>query len=322
MAQDFHLSQYDANPLYLNPALTGMRMNEDWVCRANINYREQWKNFLPAPATTVAAGFDMPINQKFSVGQYVIDNKGLNNSFNTFNIMLSGSYKVTHKDVDNPHDISVGLQLGLLQKSYNPGNFVYDSQYSPSSSGSFDQGLPSGENYGKENLFNFDANMGIYYRFADKDKAYSPFGGFSIYHLTNPNESFTGGISKTPMRFTFHGGCDYKVSDEFRMLPQFLYMNQANANELNIGIIGFYKIKDTNYEPMLGIAWRNKDALVFHFGLKQKNSMVRISYDMNNSYLQQYSNGKGGLELSIIYMPKKKSPAASPSIDGATEIKK
>ena len=283
VAQDFHLSQYDANPLYLNPALTGQRMNEDWDIRANANYREQWNKLMGGPYATVSAGFDMPLNKKFSIGQFVIDNKGVSGSFNTFNLMVAGAYKITHADENHHHNLSVGLQMGFLQKSFNPGNFVFDAQYSSSAPSGFDEDLPSGEKFRKLSFFNFDANMGMYYRFIDKDKKYSPFAGFSIYHLNQPKDAVIGSKSTTPARFTLHGGCDFTIRNDFRIQPQVLYMNQANASELNTGILGFYKLPASNYEPMLGFAWRQNDAIVLHLGLKQKNYFFRMSYDVTTS---------------------------------------
>ncbi len=310
-AQNFHLSQYDASPLSLNPALTGMRPDGNWIYRANINYRSQWqKLLLDKPYQNVAFGFDMPINKKFAVGIVIADNKSAGGSFNTLNTMLSGSYKIIHKNEDNPHNLSVGLQIGFFQKSFNPRNFVYDSQYSPTDPNAFDQHLPSGELFAQQNFFGFDANMGIYYRFFNKDKKNSPFAGFSVYHLNRSNESFTGGISKTPMQYALNAGWYYKINDEFTILRQLLYMNQANANELNFGIFVFYKIKGTDYQPMLGVSARNKDAVIIHLGLKQKFGIFRISYDINTSYLEQYSNGRGACEVSFIYTGQTQTVAA------------
>ncbi len=307
MAQDFHMSHYDANPLYLNPALTGVRMSGEKDFRFNANYREQGGQYLGGSYKTVAAGFDTPLDKKFSIGEYVINNKG--GSFNTFNLMASGSYKIVNKNSESGsyHNLSVGLQLGLLQKSFNSLNLVYDSQYSSLAPDGFDPNLPSGENISTESFFSFDANMGVYYSSVSKNNN-SLFGGFSIYHLTQPNESFIGDMSKTPMRFVLHGGFRLTVSKQLSILPQFLYMDQAKANELNLGIMSFYKMQGTENEPMLGLSYRNKDAIALHLGLKQKNSIVRISYDITTSYLKQYSNGRGGLELSLIlFIGKKKN---------------
>jgi len=303
------MSQYDAFPLYLNPALTGMRMDGDWDYRINANYKEQ-SNYLGQPFQTVAAGFDMPLSSRFSIGQYIIDNQGANGYFNTLNFVLSGSYKVSKPTSDNPHQISVGLQLGLMQKSVNNATFTYDAQYDPLSSSGFNAALPTGESYNRQTIESVDANMGIFYKYVPENKKVVPFFGFAIYHLTNPYTSFTGQSSFTPMRFTFYGGCYYTVSEEIRLLPKFLVMNQANVTEINIGLDAFYTIAKTDYEPFIGLSYRKDDAFIFGAGLKTKSYIGRISYDLNSSYLRTYSLGKGGVELSFIYTGKKKAARA------------
>jgi type IX secretion system PorP/SprF family membrane protein len=282
-----------------------MKLTDDWNYRFNLNYREQRGNYLGHANKIIATGFDMPLDKKFSIGEFVINNKSINGTINSLNVMLSGSYKIIHNAANKHerHNMSVGLQVGFMQKSFNSGDFVYDSQYAATSNVGFDTNLPTGENFIKQNSSNFDINMGMYYHFIDKNKKYSPYGGFSIYHLSQPNQSFSNIYSQTPMRFTLHGGCLYTINDEFSILPQFLYMNQAHANELNIGIIAYDKIRCTNYQPMMGVSYRKGNAVIIHLGLKYKTYNVRVSYDINTNYLKQYGNR--GLELSIIFTPKK-----------------
>ncbi len=304
-AQDFQLSQYDANPLYVNPAMTGLRLNEDWDYRLSLNYRDQ-KGNVGKSNKIVASGFDMPFNNRFSFGEFIINNNSINSSMNAFNFMLSGAYRITHKN-DNRydrHNLSVGLQAGLLQQSYNQNNFTYDSQYSSTSLNGFDASLPNGESFTKTNTFNFDANIGMYYRFVDKHKKYSPFGGFSVYHLTRPNQSYSSAYAGTPIRFSLQGGCLYTINETFSILPQFLYMNQANVQSLNIGMMGYEKIRCTDYQIMLGVAWRNTDAVILQAGLKYKTYNFRVSYDIATNYLKQFGNR--GVEVSLVCTFRKK----------------
>lgn len=307
-AQDIHLSQYDANPLYVNPAFTGFQLDNKQLLRCNINYRNQNLNVLGSSNKTSVLGLDMRLGNKFSIGQMLINNS-INNSFNSFNFLLSGSYKIINKDPDgnDRHNLLVGLQMGFIQKSFSLNSFTYDSQYSASNASGFDSNLPTGETFGKQNDTHFDMNMGVFYKFIDENKKYSPFGGFSIYHLTQPNQALSGNVfSQTPMRFTLHGGCSYTFNKELSILPQFIFMDQGKAKELNVGVMAYYKIKDTsNYEPMIGIAWRAGNAIILQFGLKYKSSSVfRISYDINTYYLKQYGNR--GVELSLVHTIKKK----------------
>ncbi len=315
VAQDFHFSHYDANPLYLNPALTGERImkDEENAIQLNINYRDQSGNYNKGVGTnqSIASGLSLALNKRFSIGEFVINNRSVDGAFNTLNFMLSGAYKIidSENDKDNRHNLSVGLQVGFMQKSFRPQNLVFDAQYSPSAADGFDESLANGENFENQSLLNFDANIGFYYRTTFSDKKISPFIGFSMYHITRPKESFYGAKNYTPMRINIHGGAYIKAGEELTFLPQLLYMRQAKANELNLGMLLFYKIKDTNYEPLIGANWRNKNAVVVQFGLKTKNAIFRMSYDFNIYYLKKYNNR--ALEFSIIYNVNRKSKSES-----------
>ena len=61
------------------------------------------------------------------------------------------------------------------------------------------------------------------------------------------------------------------------------------------------KLKDSETELIFGPYYRNKDALVLHFGLLYKDVTYRVSYDINTSSLRSISKYKGGIEFSVIY---------------------
>ena len=302
-AQDFHLSQYDAAPQYLNPALTGMYFGDKHPYRFNANYRSQWKSLGGKAFSTATLGYDMPY-KRFGVGGFVINNRAATGGFNTLNFLLSGAYNIMN-DANHKRNLSVGLQMGIFQKSYSSSSLLFDNQYS-SSAGGFDPTISSGENFSGNSLLRFDANLGIFYMMKDESKNVNPYGGFSIYHITQPNESFTSLKNKVPMRFNLNGGINISVSQQVMLSPTFLYMNQARSAELNIGALSYYKLKDSEYNLILGFSYRDKDAVIIHTGLKQGANIYRISYDINTSYLNTFSKGRGGIEFSVIYTGKSK----------------
>ena len=59
-AQDIHFSQYYANPLNLNPALTGYMAGDQ---RLNINYRNQWARIIN-PYKTLSVSYDQHFFRK------------------------------------------------------------------------------------------------------------------------------------------------------------------------------------------------------------------------------------------------------------------
>ncbi|MBS1634477.1 MAG: PorP/SprF family type IX secretion system membrane protein [Bacteroidetes bacterium] len=300
-AQDFHLAQYDAFPLYLNPSLTGNYLGEQGDYRVSSVYRTQWKALTPKPYTTYGIAYDMPY-KRFGVGGYLLDNKSGVGNFNTLDFQLSGSYFITDPKT-SPHLLSTGIQLGLFYKSYNPQKYLFESQYDYSS-GTLNQDIASGENLNRMNRTNFDANMGIFYKYRDKQKKYWPFIGVALYHVNRPTENFYAYKSRLPIRFNIQGGCDFQVNEKLKLTPQILYMTQAKAWECNIGALAYYRLNDSkesdvHYDLIGGLNYRVKDACIVQLGVKKDNLAVRMSYDFNTSYLNSYTGGRGGFEITL-----------------------
>lgn len=311
-AQDSHFSQFDANPFYLNPALTGERITDYKGIQINANYRDQIAKYTKSPSSyrNIALGVDEPITSKFSFGQFLYNNRSATGSFNTAGVMLSGSYKLIDQaaDPEGNQNLSMGLQLGVYNKSISPDNFTYDAQYSSNSEDGFDRTIPSGENFARESYYNFNLNFGIYYRLTNKSKKLSFSAGLALFNITQPNKSFFGGYSALPLRFNLHAGLMYLATKQLTVMPQILYMNQAKATELNIGMLMYYKLEGTLYEPIYGLSVRNKDAVIFQLGMRYQGITFRASYDVITNYTKVYRNK--GFEFSLIYTLKKKASSA------------
>ncbi|MFL5765279.1 MAG: PorP/SprF family type IX secretion system membrane protein [Bacteroidia bacterium] len=302
-AQDFHISQFDVLTLYNNPAQTGLYRDElktDY--RFYLTHRTQWKSLGIKPFKTYSLAYDMKY-KRCGIGALLLDNRAGAGNFNTLSFLLSGSYFII-KDPFSPHKLNVGVQAGLLNKSFEPDKYLYESQYN-SSTGMLDENIQSGEIYARTSILRFDANVGIYYSYSDDAKKYHPFAGFSIYHVTKPNESFTSEKSKMPMRFNFNPGCEFVVNEKLKLTPAILYMNQAKASEFDIGCMGAYRIKDSKNDVVFGADYRWKDALVIHAGFKKDNLILRMNYDVNVSYLSAYTGYKGAFEISLVMSGKK-----------------
>jgi type IX secretion system PorP/SprF family membrane protein len=300
-AQDFHLSQYDAFALYLNPALTGQFQAEKADYRAGTIYRTQWRSMTRKPFATYGLFYDMPY-KRFGIGAYLLNNRAGIANFNTLNFQVSGSYFITDP-AKSPHILNVGLQLGLFYKTFNPNNVLFESQYD-NATGSLSSEINSGENFEKTSLVKFDANMGVFYQYKEQDKKYSPYVGFSVFHLSKPSESFSAEKSRTPIRFCANAGSSFVVSEKVTVTPNVLYMNQAKATELNVGIAGTYELKEKT-DILYGVNYRLKDALIIHAGLKKDNIVFRMSYDINVSYLSAYTHNRGAFEISLVVHGKK-----------------
>lgn len=311
-AQDFHLSQYHAAPHYFTPALTGIYMNEKADYAVYSDYRTQWRSFGIKPFSTFYMGYDMPFKDQFGLGGYLISNRNGRGGMNSIQVMPSGAYRIT-KDKNGEHQLTVGAQIGIIYNTFDPPQYTFESQYNPEGSTVFDETMYSGEYFNKTNILKLDAAMGAFYQYKKSDWKAHPYFGYSVFHLTRPNQSLTGIVKdKLPMRWVYELGADYKVNEKVKLKPSILFMQQAKAHNLIIGATGSYRIKETQYDIQYGLNYRTSDAFIIQAGMKYSQYMVMFSYDINTSSLNDYTNGKGAFEISLRFTGEKGKPVFAP----------
>ena len=299
-SQDFHLSQYDAAPLYLNPALAGQF---DGKYRIHGHYRTQWGSVSSKSFKTAAISYDMPINEKFAFGAQILNRRAGAGDYNDLGILLTGAYSFT-VDNNEMHKFSVGLQAGVIQKSVDFDKLYFESQYTTTGGGSFDQNLPTGENFGGSNFWIPDVNAGFVYYYGKDQIRVNPFIGASVFHLTQPKETFYATDNKLPLRYKAHAGAKVNISEKIQLMPKVLFMRQRNAQEINYGLMAHYHLGSTGVIVLLGPTLRSSDAFILEGGAKFGNYEAKVSYDFNTSSLSDFSDGKGGFEISLTYIPR------------------
>ena len=299
--QDPHFSQFGANAVVLNPALTGIYDSED--IRIACAYRSQW-GALSSNIATTGVAFDMPFRDRWGLGGYAT-NYDLANVINTIGFGGSASYQVSDPN-QKSYVLSTGMQIGFLYKRTSDERLLFDNQY-VSSTGFFDSDLPTGESYERLSRVMPDISIGFSYRSTDKDKKFNPYGGLSLFHVTTPNESLIGNIkSQLPIRWVVSGGGVITPDDKWTIDPNFLFMKQRTATEINVGAQAMYKIQSSFYHVIGGLYYRYQDAVIVHAGLKHNRNMYRISYDITTSPLKEFNNNRGAIEFSVIYYGRKK----------------
>ena len=120
-AQDFHLSQHDAAPLYLNPGLVGQF---DGKYRVHGHYRTQWGSLSSKSFKTAAISFDMPFD-KMAFGAQIINRRAGAGDYSALGVLLNGGYSFTI-DKEQTHKFSIGLQLGAIQKSVDFNQLYFE----------------------------------------------------------------------------------------------------------------------------------------------------------------------------------------------------
>ena len=302
-AQDFHLSQYDAPPMFLNPAMTGMF---DGKYRVHGHYRTQWMSVATKPYTTAGISFDMPI-KKFGAGIQIFNYRAGAGNYNALSALLSLGYDVVFDKKKN-HHLALGVQGGIVNKSVDQSKLSFGNQYTTANDGGFDTGLPSGETFANTNFTIHDINAGFLYYYAKENSRLNPFVGFSAFHLTQPTESFFNQANKLPLRYYAHGGVKININEKIQLLPKAIYMKQINDQELTATLLLHYFLKSSDTYLIFGPTYRNKDAAIIEAGLKKGSYTARISYDINTSKLKEVSQSRGGFEISLTYIARRSKP--------------
>jgi type IX secretion system PorP/SprF family membrane protein len=299
-AQDFQLSQYDAPPLFLNPAMTGL-FNGQY--RLHAHYRNQWRSISSKPFTTTGISFDMPI-KKIGVGVQVMNYQSGTGNYNVFNILFSNAYDLTI-DADENHHLSFGAQIGFTQKNIDVNKLTYGNQFTSKNGGDFDITLPSGEIFNNVQFSTFNVNAGLLYYYAKNNKFLNPFIGLSIFNLNQPTETFYQMNNKLSPRFYLHGGAKININEKIQLLPKFIYMKQLSAKQISASLLVHYFMKTADTYFIFGSTYRNKDAAVIEAGINKGRYIARISYDVTISSLQKVTQSRGGFELSATYIIRK-----------------
>lgn len=296
-AQDAHLSMYDGTPNALNPAMTGIGVDQ---YRWGTQFRSQWGSVARNPFLTTAVSFDMPIDDRWAVGGYVMntDQAGI---YNSLTFCATGSYRITDP-AQAEHNLSVGINAGTIYKRTTRHDMIFERQYI---GGGFNPNIDSGENIEQFNAILPEVGMGAFYSWEPEGETFHPYVGGSVYHITSPLENFLPGEdSRLPRRFVVHGGSVIHVDDKFRIDPRFFMQFQSNAREFNFGSRFMYDVdmKDEIFTIYAGGYYRLNDAVIAMIGAEYDRFLFRMSYDFNTSELRQFSDGRGGLEFSLIFM--------------------
>ncbi len=304
-SQDIHFSQFYASPLNLNPAMTGLMQG---CYRGNVMYRNQWSGYTNPYVTLSATGDAKLLQNKLLGGDFVgaglrfYNDKSGDAGFNITDIMLSGAY---HKKLTENHQLGGGLQLGYVQKGLDNSELLFPQQYGQDA---FNKNLPSGEDLENTDISYFDMQTGIFWsgRFTDR---ISGFGGGAIFHITHPKEMFLGQENRLDRRYLLHGGSRILYKENFSFVPNFVFMYQGGAKEVNIGgsvEYGFPNNKTPISTFSLGSWFRysgNGDALILVAGVDYQNFKFGASYDITVSPLQTVpqNNSVGAIEFSLTY---------------------
>ncbi|BAV08632.1 hypothetical protein FLA_4678 [Filimonas lacunae] len=300
---DPHFSQYYTYPAWLNPALTGAF---DGSYRVSGIYRNQWGN-LGTPFATSGVSGEFTTNKNINAGVSVLRQTAGDGGYSYTTAYGNVAYTGVRFGKEGFHRLHLGLQFGIIQRRFDRNKMTFGSQWNPITGFS---GNNSGEILNRTSALALDAAAGVMYFDATPGKKANVYGGFSVSHLTQPDDAFSStGKEKFPVRYTVHAGVRIAVSDVFSVTPNALYLKQRSAEEKMLGAYGQYKVNEET-SVMLGGNYRFKDAISPYIGFTYNQWMLGASYDINKSDLGKLAGSTNSFEisLSVIGIRSRKTP--------------
>lgn len=296
--QDVQYSQFEYNPLYLNPAFTGSTPAH----RISLNHRIQWPH-LPQAFSTYSASYDYHmVGLNSGVGVLFNTDKAGAAALRTDVVTFSYAY---HAALHDNFVFKPGVSLGVANRSIDYTKLVFGDQIEFGI-----DGAPSQDPLSTEIMGNSYIDVGT--GFIIYDRRF--WLGVAAFHLNKPNASLVNYESIIPMKISFHAGGRFKIGNttfkdikKASIAPAVIYKKQGEQEQLDIG-------GTVHYSPIItgfwyrGVPWNkkggspvNQDALIFMIGIEYGEFEFGYSFDASISRLGPETGGAHEFSLQYVF---------------------
>jgi len=310
-AQDLYFSQFDKNPLILNPSNTGFFNGGN---RLGVSYRTQWKN-ITTPYVTTSAFYDAQFlkkqpKDKIGLGLVFFNDKSGDVEMGLTQVSLSFAYS---KLLTKENLFLFGFQTGYAQRSFDFYNATWDNQY--------DGNTYNPNSLTNETSFNLNysyidyaAGMGWSFRPSNNFRSST---GVALFHISSPKFRFSKDIKERLYRkiVVHHKTEIYIEKSPLSYEPAFAYIKQGVDKQILAGLMFRFTEEGNSYYSSslpptvfsIGAYYRSENALILAARLNYNNFEINYSYDFNISTIGKATKKQGGMELSLVYTQHSKA---------------
>ena len=237
--QDMNYTQFVNNPVYYNPAYTGLYVG----LRARLSFRDQWPvlpyDFKSYHLEADLGSRDLPGSG--GVGLFInTDNEGIG-FIKNLNLGLSMAVRIPFSALAAGQ---VGVKVSWLQKSVNWDDFTFSDALSERYGNIYHTGFIQPE----QNVRNMpDFGVGGAVQFGNEQRSYSGTVGLAVDHLFEPDQSFLQ-TAKAPLPRKWVANADMvfvvgsssgfnrMTEGSLRINPGVIYQNQSGLNSIQAGL--------------------------------------------------------------------------------------
>ncbi|GHT10890.1 hypothetical protein AGMMS4956_03060 [Bacteroidia bacterium] len=298
-AQDARLTNVYANPIYLNPAYTGVA--EHW--RGGVAYRSGWQALTTQPYRTLSLYADYGFSDGFgNLGVMAVSDRTPDGSLIHSQIGLSYAFRIT---LNERTFVKIGWQPQLQIFQHNAASLIYPDQID------YDGNVLQ-SNAGGSTVTKADMALGTVFSNGNF------YMGVAIYHLLMPKQTQAGEITiSTPRKYTVHLGGNlskysfqehprYNVDNTIIFSPNLLIMQQGKSNFCRVGTyialsrfavgfhygtawgttLHFYQVGAQYTHNTIGIAYH------FEFGALSSSTQIYSANTHEISFFFKIPHGK------------------------------
>jgi type IX secretion system PorP/SprF family membrane protein len=298
-AQDLHYSQFYLNPTHLTPAATGFFEGD---LRVAGMYRSQWRT-VPVVYETYSISADYKVVQRdkslISLGVLVQnDQAGDGNlSWTQGGLNLSAAHQLGKSSA-----VSIGFGITALQRTVDISHLKFKNQWA---NDFFDPNLPTKEPFGRSSGLSPTLSAGILWHYQPTESRTRATLGVGAFHLNRPVVSLGGtDEAKLPVRIPVFAEGIFQLRENVDLIAFAAAQSMKRAKEFLVGA-GVRQILTTGLSNKTAVratlATRFGDAIIPAIQLERNNWLVGISYDWNTSKFSDATNGRGGIEIGVVW---------------------
>lgn len=304
-SQDLHLSQFDASPLFYNPALAG-KIEEQGLGRIILNYKSQWRtyNTFLISYDQLIQGVDI-LGGKIGAGVMINTDYAGETSYGNTQLKIIPAF---HKDLGK-FWFSTGVDVILNFNNFSNGDVELRTDYGDTNP---DYTLPESKNFFADLDWGFNVGTQI-------QQKYPINLGFTFNRILGTG----GGIveqNDNYRRYSINANTIFDIAENIALKPSFIFQDQKTFIEMNFGTFVRFNLESRTKairNAYIGGWCRWDDAFIagvaFDFPGFTKNDAINlgISYDFtlgdfkdSNSW-SPTGSGKDSFEISLKYIFKK-----------------